>query len=197
MSPLRVVFGVVVLCFVAWLAALVFVPRLLPAFLLPPGFKAGGGGDDQPPIIISDGSVMLLTRGQWRDDMNANAPHFVSENYPPNSNDAAAAFMTVLVDGGVDSSGDSKCPSDAFVTTKLTLYSGNTTHDLELDLVTGDADYGKLRINHGNEVPKTKHRIDLGGSLASVTRLTANNDAVDCSFPTLGSREFILVLPHR
>jgi len=154
-----------------------------------------GGGDDQPPIIISDGSVMLLTRGQWRDDKNSPTPHFVSENDPT---DAHAAFMTVLVDGGVGSNGDAaKCPADTFVTTDLTLYSGSATHDLEVDLGSGDADYGKLRINHAAETPKSKHRIDLGGSLASVTRLTANKGAIDCSFPTFGSREYILVIPHR
>jgi hypothetical protein len=190
---LRVVGALVIV----WLGALVFAPQVVPSFLVPPGVKirAGGGGDDQPPIIISDGSVMLLTRGQWADDGNATTPHFVSEN---NSTDVAAASMTVLVDGGVGSNGvPANCPSDTFDTADLTLYSGSVTHDLEVDLVNGDAYNGKLRINHGDEKPKTKHRIDLGGSLASVTRLTANNGAVDCSFPTLGSREFILVVPHR
>jgi hypothetical protein len=202
MSPLRVVFGVVVLCFVAWLAALVFVPRLLPAFLLPSGFKAGGGGDDQPPIIISDGSVMLLTTGSWKND--GSQTHFVSDS--GNSNDNDAAEMTVVVYGATNA-GTRSCPYAPFKTKKdgVEVDAGTSQYYLAVGSSSDAGDAGKLSINHDSTDATNSsnpNEVEVGKNAnLTISRVQANKGAISCTAPDLttnpNARFFVLVFPHQ
>jgi hypothetical protein len=207
MSPrVRVVFGAVLVCLVAWLAALVFAPQVVPSFLVPSHFKilGAGGGDDQPPIIVSDGSVMLLTTGTWTAD--AKNTRYVNDS--GNLNDNSAKSIAFIVSGATDAGG-SACPYGVHKTRDIELdTSASTAYQLAVIDIASDAYFGKLGVSYGPSAPGTlsnsNNQVDLGQIPISMVQASLIDDPIDklvCHAPPVTATDqhpsfHVLVFPH-